>query len=135
VCCLCNNVTGKNNPSNRTESRVCAAINNHLGSSILCRAACVALFNMILGIKKNTELLISLGGGAAITKVKAKWPGIDENYDGLLDYLAAQMTASQPTVRRSCKSLDVAISFASAAPGGTSASPTNPILSSLASLQ
>jgi hypothetical protein len=63
-------------------------------------------------------------------KVKTKWPSIDENYDGLLDYLAAQMVASRPTVKRSYKSLDVAIPFVSAAPGDNSASPTNPIVSS-----
>jgi hypothetical protein len=124
---ICNNVTGKNRAVKSDGIKiVLAAINNHLGSSILCRAACLALFNMILGVKKNMELLISLGGGAAIAKVKTKWPGIDDNCDGLLDYLAAQMTASQPTVRRSYKSFDVAISFASTAPGDTSASPTNP---------
>jgi hypothetical protein len=64
---ICNNVTGKNRAIKSGGIKiVLAAFNNHLGSSILCRAACLALFNMILGIKKNTELLISFGGGAAI---------------------------------------------------------------------
>jgi hypothetical protein len=40
------------------------------------------------------------------------------------------MTAPRPTVRRSCRSSEVAISFAPASKEDTSASPTNPIISS-----
>jgi hypothetical protein len=132
---MCNNVTGKKRAIESDGIKiVLAAINNHLGSSILCRASSVALFNMILGIKKNTELLKCLGGGAAIFKVRAKWPDIDENCDGLLDYLTAQMTASQPSVRRSYKTSDVAISFPPVAPEDTAASPKNPTISSQSTL-
>jgi hypothetical protein len=52
-----------------------AAVNNHLGSAIICQIACWALVNIASGSnKENTGLLISLGGGAAVAKVRTKWP-------------------------------------------------------------
>ena len=55
-----------------------AAINNHLGSAILCQKGCWALYNIVNGSKQNTELLISFGGGAAVAKVRTKWPDNDD---------------------------------------------------------
>jgi hypothetical protein len=76
---------------------VLANINNHLGSSILCRSACMALFNMIRSSKENTCLVISLGGGAAVAKVRTKWP---DNNDvqywvrQLVKLIASEMNSS-----------------------------------------
>jgi hypothetical protein len=53
---------------------VLAAVNNHLGSASLCQKACLALYNIVDGSKENTGLLISLGGAAAVAKVRTKWP-------------------------------------------------------------
>jgi hypothetical protein len=52
-----------------------AAVNNHLDSAKLCDYTCCALFNIVSKSKENTGLLISLGGGAAVAKVRSKWPG------------------------------------------------------------
>jgi hypothetical protein len=49
------------------------AINVHLGSKGTCGYALYALVNMIKESKENTKLLISLGGAAAVVKVKTKW--------------------------------------------------------------
>jgi hypothetical protein len=54
-----------------------AAVNNHLGSAIVSRKACSALVNIVRGSKENTGLLITLGGGAAVAKVRSKWPNED----------------------------------------------------------
>jgi hypothetical protein len=83
-----------------------AAINNHLGSASLCENACFSLCNIGFGSKENIDLMISLGGGAAFFKIKAKWPDIDFVHKGVLRYLAAQMTVSQPAVSSSSKSSD-----------------------------
>jgi hypothetical protein len=53
---------------------VLAAVNTQLGSAILCENGCWALFNIVKGSKENTGLLITLGGGAAVAKVRTKWP-------------------------------------------------------------
>jgi hypothetical protein len=88
---------------------ILAAINNHLGSAEVCGYACWALFNIVFDNKENTELLISLGGEAAVSKVKTKWPDLEEvHLEALLD-LIVQMTVSQPTKESSCKSLEVVI--------------------------
>jgi hypothetical protein len=55
-----------------------AAINKHLGSPFVCENACWALYSIVKKSKENTELLITLGGGAAVAKVRRKWP---ENND------------------------------------------------------
>jgi hypothetical protein len=55
-----------------------AAVNNHLGSAIVCEKACWALYNIVNGSKENTGLLISLGGAAALAKVRTNWP--DKNH-------------------------------------------------------
>lgn len=50
------------------------AINVHLGSGGTCTHALYALVNLVKGSKENTDLLISLGGAAAVVKVKkTKW--------------------------------------------------------------
>jgi hypothetical protein len=85
-----------------------AAINNHLGSPILCGYACRALRSIIRGNKKNAEQLKCLGGEAAISKIWTKWPDLDKAH-GVLQYLTAHMTSSRPTVRNSCKSSEVVI--------------------------
>jgi hypothetical protein len=50
-----------------------AARNNHLGSAIVCQNACSAQFHIIEERKESTGLLISLGGGTAVAKVRPKW--------------------------------------------------------------
>jgi hypothetical protein len=55
-----------------------AAINNHLSNAKICDLAFEALRNIASGSKENTELLITLGGGAAVAKVRRKWPDNDE---------------------------------------------------------
>jgi hypothetical protein len=50
------------------------AVNNHVGSALLCRSACMALLNIVRRSKENTRLLISLCGGAAVAKVSTQWP-------------------------------------------------------------
>ncbi len=55
-----------------------AAIDNHLDSAYICKTACWALFNIVIGCKETIELLISLGGVATVLKVRTKWPDIDE---------------------------------------------------------
>jgi sirohydrochlorin ferrochelatase len=86
-----------------------ASVTNHLGSAYICKTACSALFNIVSGNKENAALLITLGGRAAVSKVRSKWPDIDETHQGVLRRLAEWMTAFQPTVRSSCKSSEVAI--------------------------
>jgi hypothetical protein len=49
------------------------AIHDHLGSSDTCGHALYALVNMVKESRGNTKLLISLGGAAAVVKVKTKW--------------------------------------------------------------
>jgi hypothetical protein len=72
---MCNNTTGKKKAIESGGIEVViAAINNHLGSANLCRRACKALSNMIWSSKENACLMISLGGGAAVAKVRTKWP-------------------------------------------------------------
>jgi hypothetical protein len=72
---VCKNVTGKKKAIESGGIEVVlAAINNHLGSVILCEIACWALCNIVNGSKENTGLLISLCGGAAVAKVRTKWP-------------------------------------------------------------
>jgi hypothetical protein len=49
---------------------VLAAIDNHLlGSVYICKTACWALFNIVIGSKEKTELLISLGGVARYWRI------------------------------------------------------------------
>jgi hypothetical protein len=54
-----------------------AAINNHLDSADVSGTACWALSNIVANSKEDTELLIDLGGGAAVSKVRKEWP--DDN--------------------------------------------------------
>jgi hypothetical protein len=51
-----------------------AAVTTHLDFSILCEYACAALLNIARSSNENTELLISLGGTAAVAKARTKWP-------------------------------------------------------------
>jgi hypothetical protein len=132
-----------------------ATINNHLGSSAICKYACFALYNIICDNKENAELLISLGGGAAVAKVGTKWRDIDEVHEVVQD-LTAEIKAAEPTLRSSCKSSEVTIASPkfpafdsqpttptvstgsskvpafdsrSTSPEDTTASPTNPTIS------
>jgi hypothetical protein len=105
---ICKNDAGKNRALESSVIEVLlAATNNHLDSAILCKNACLALRTMIWDNKENTELLISSGGVAAVSKVRTKWPDFDEDKE--VRALVAQMTATQPTTRISCKSSEVAI--------------------------
>jgi hypothetical protein len=51
-----------------------AAVTTHLGSAILCLSACSALVTIASHSKQNTGLFISLGGTAAVAKVRIEWP-------------------------------------------------------------
>jgi hypothetical protein len=55
-----------------------AAVNNHLGSLYICKRSCWALNTIVNGSKENTELLITLDGGAAVARVRRKWPDNDK---------------------------------------------------------
>jgi hypothetical protein len=77
-----------------------ASVNNHLGSSILCKKTCWAL-----GSGKNCEgqqekhratRLINLGGGAAVAKVRTNWPdnnNVQTRMRKLADLIAEEMEA------------------------------------------
>jgi hypothetical protein len=51
-----------------------SAVKNHLSSADICERACWALSNIVTGSKENAELLISLGGSAAVAKMRLEWP-------------------------------------------------------------
>jgi hypothetical protein len=57
---------------------VLAAVNNHLVSPEVCENVCGGLINIVIGSKENTELLISLGGAAAVANVRREWPDNDK---------------------------------------------------------
>jgi hypothetical protein len=69
------------------------AINDYLGRSAnTCGHALYALVNLVKESKENTELLISLGGAAAVVKVKKfKW-GYDSGVQPPLRNLATLLT-------------------------------------------
>jgi hypothetical protein len=69
-----------------------AAINNHLDSTFVCKYACLVLYSIVRGSKENTELLIRLGGGAAVAKVRRKWPN-DEDIQTKVRKLATTIIA------------------------------------------
>jgi hypothetical protein len=50
------------------------SLQKHVGSTVVCESALYALVNMIKESKKNTEILIGLGGAAVLVDVKNKWP-------------------------------------------------------------
>lgn len=54
------------------------AVTAHLGSADLFQKACAALENIVRGCKERTGILISLGGAAAVAKVRTRWP---DNHD------------------------------------------------------
>jgi hypothetical protein len=94
---MCNNTTGKKKAIESGGIEVViAAINNHLGSPFVCENACWALHNIVLKSKENTGLLITLGGGAAVAKVRTKWSN-DDNLKTKVrrsaDLMAAEMKA------------------------------------------
>ena len=73
-----------------------AAVNNHLDSALVSQKACSGLVNIVRGSKKNTGLLITLGGGAAVAKVRTKWPNDDNlrtKVRRLANLIAAEMKA------------------------------------------
>jgi hypothetical protein len=93
----CYNTTGKKEAIESGGIEVVlVAINNHLGSSFLCERACKALFNIANGSKENTGLLITLGGGAGVAKLRTKWSNDDNlktKVRRLADLIAAEMKA------------------------------------------
>jgi hypothetical protein len=62
-----------------------------LESAILCANVCFSLENIAGKSKENTCLLISLGGGAAVAKVRAKWLN-NEDVDRLVRGLVNTLT-------------------------------------------
>jgi hypothetical protein len=51
-----------------------AAINNHLGCASVCLKACSTLFSAANASKEKNGLLIRLGVGVIVDKVRTKWP-------------------------------------------------------------
>jgi hypothetical protein len=97
---LCNlafcNIGKKNAVKSGGLQLLLAAINNHLDSADVCEYACRALFNIVWGTKEHTELLISLGGGSALSKVRKEWPDNDDVQTEVRDLaklLAAEMNS------------------------------------------
>jgi hypothetical protein len=89
----CNNTAGKKQASESGGIEVLlAAIHNHLDSAILCENACWALYNIADGSKERIEQLISLGGAAAVAKVRTKWPNKD-NVQTIVRQLASLIVA------------------------------------------
>ncbi len=91
----CNSILGKANAiaSGGIEVHL-AAVNNHLGSPDVCEDSFGALVNIVADSNENTELLINLGGGAAVAKVRRKWPDndkIQQHVRRLAKMLAAEM--------------------------------------------
>jgi hypothetical protein len=71
----CDNATGKKQAIELGGIELLlAAIARHVDSAGVCEKACWALFNIVYDSNENTRLLISLGGGAAVAKVRTKWP-------------------------------------------------------------
>jgi hypothetical protein len=71
-----------------------AAVNNHLVSANICEHACWALINIVMDSKENTELLIALGGAAAVAKVNTEWPdhnNVQEQVRRLNEMIVAEM--------------------------------------------
>jgi hypothetical protein len=83
ACIALANLAGRNiGKANAIESGgiefILAALTKHLDSASLCEHACSALFNIVHDSKEHTGRLITLGGGAAVDKVRTKWA--DNNY-------------------------------------------------------
>jgi hypothetical protein len=73
-----------------------AAVTTHLNSANVCEHACWALHDIASNIKENVWQLISLGGGAAVAKVRTKWPDNNDvqiQVRKLADLIGAEMTA------------------------------------------
>jgi hypothetical protein len=73
-----------------------AAINNHLDSPTVCELACWALSNIVDESKKNTKLLISLGGAAAVAKLREERPddnGLQTQVRSLAKSIATEMNS------------------------------------------
>jgi hypothetical protein len=67
-----------------------------LNSATVCEDAFWALYNIVNGSKESAGLLIRLGGGAAMAKVRTKWPNNDKvqtQVRQLANLLAAEMKA------------------------------------------
>jgi hypothetical protein len=91
-----------------------ATVTNHLDSAKICEHACWALYNIVKDSKENTELLISLGGGAAVAKVRTKSPdktGVQTPVRHLASLIVAEMKAwPKPVVRQENKAAAAAAS-------------------------
>jgi hypothetical protein len=73
-----------------------AAANSHLDSTRVCDNACWALSNIVDENKENTRLLISLGGAAAVSKVREEWPdddAVQTKVQRLIKIIATEMNS------------------------------------------
>jgi hypothetical protein len=73
-----------------------AAVTNHLDCARVCVHSCWTLANIVRKSKEDTELLIGLGGGAAVAKVRRKWPDnndLQKKVQCLAKVLAAEMNS------------------------------------------
>jgi hypothetical protein len=69
---------------------ILAVVDNHLGSTFLCREACLTLRNISMYSKETTGLLIRLGGATAVAQVRTKWA--DSSCNTSLRYLVEELT-------------------------------------------
>jgi hypothetical protein len=73
-----------------------AAVTAHLDSAFLCQQACWALLSIASDSKENAQLLIILGGGAAVAKVSIKWRDdgtVQTQVRSLANLIASEMQA------------------------------------------
>jgi hypothetical protein len=73
-----------------------AAVNNHLHSIKVCGYVCWALSNIVEESKERIVLLISLGGAAAVSKLKEKWldnPGFQTRVRSLAKLIGTEMNS------------------------------------------
>jgi hypothetical protein len=72
------------------------AVNNHMGSAYIREYACSVLSNIVEESKEQTVLLIELGGGAAVAKVRKEWlvnNEVQTEVRSLTKLLAAEMNS------------------------------------------
>jgi hypothetical protein len=91
------NVTGKKRVIESGGIKVVlAAVNDHLDCANLCENAGWALANIVRGSKESVGLLISLAGGAAVAKVRTKWPDdgkVQKPVKSLTKLIVAEMSS------------------------------------------
>jgi hypothetical protein len=92
-----NNVTGQKKAiESGAIEVVLAAVKNHLNAADVCQYACWALYSIANNSKENTGLLISLGGAAAVAKVRTMWPD-NEDVQTWVRELAKLLAAEMKT--------------------------------------